>query len=1146
QVVISRFSSLLWDVTKGRAFVREVTVSLPRSWKTNDVTCSLLEPLEAAASPLKPHISISSPHPLFGNRPWTQQSQGCGRPGDFIRMGADILRAVSNESHSHTARQLLSEWVKFRWGVFDESGHEGDPLYPAYYRDPVLKDLRPNRCFGIHENALPYCDSENHVPEAPTKHNALCMGRPAWDIIQQSEDFSNGRNLPSNSTVLHEPIYRYVQENPPRFVLVVEDTAVMNMQRRWEFVRKAVRRTVVYDVPDGTYMALIVFNTIALPVAPLSKIDSVSDVRQRIGSSLPRNPSTVPESHKCVLCGLQEALRTLNSDPMGAAGANIILVTTGAGTATHHQMDEMVRMVQNSGVRVIPVVYPLTEKPGTTSSSATESLEPLIRANGEDSGSLFTVVDEGVGNDSKVSMMVALMDALLAAIRISGPSETPKTPIIVHSESYPGGISSLSIGSFTLDDSTGPSARFSVYYYDLNHVGNIIQLTTPSGDVMASVNMQEEDGDANVIFVNIPKAERGIWRYKVENRADSHQGLHIQVTALENPNRKISVKLWTNTLGAPLRIPDPLQPVILYAEVKDGDAPVIGAQVKAKLQRLGTNATRYPYEPLYINLLDNGVGDPDITKGDGIYSRYLPQVYAVPGHYELSVSADHNGGLAKAPSIDSLSRRSRMFGEMPTSFCCGSVLKYEHMKPVAPFRREVTYGILNVVSALTDKDNIPPSRILDLKTEVNESTNDVTLRWTAPGDDYDWGRAQQYEAVVASSWAEAKAFEGERIESLPVPHMVALEQSLTIEIDRYDEISYISIRAVDSLGNKGGVSNIASVWVPHPPTTRAPITTPSVDLPSSYSAEPQGHGLTQPVRVAGLTLEDVAVIAGSVGGFLVILTVISFFCYSHVARKRRKQQKKDTEKLESNRNVMIKTNSSMMLDQDDSQDSADSVVKDGETLKDGRSLSPVQSWAASKLLAEHERRFSVSSGPIVEQHGSVVHYGTSLHDPFPDVTLTGTHSYPSSQTPSTTHSDPPAYQPSYVSDGYTPHPYSYNPAYNHEDLPPYTPGLSSQSSQASSAYTQEASSQPSEVAYPHEVIAYHAEMPAFVADAASYANPQTSSYLNAIENPLRPPLASRKVPPPVAPKPQMVNRPNTSPSNSGSSGEPKRRNVTQV
>jgi len=403
------------------------------------------------------------------------------------------------------------------------------------------------------------------------------------------------------------PSFRFVQETAPRFVIAVEDTAIMNMQRRWEFVRKAVRRVAVYDIPDGAHVGLVVFNSVARTVAPLSKMESKSDVRQRIGSSLPRNPSTVPESHKCVLCGLQEALRAFDSDSVGAAGANIILITTGAGAATHHQMDEMIRLVKTRQVRVTPILYPLTDRPGNAPSKTTHNLEPLVEASGKGTRT-FTVMDEGVGNDSKVSMLVALMDALLAAVRVSGPTDSMDTPVLVESTAYPGGIASLSTGSFSLDDSIGPDVRFSVYYYDLNHVGNQIQLTTPSGKVMSNVNMQEEDGDANVIFVNIQGAERGIWRYKVENRADSHQGLHVQVTALPSKSRRVNLRVWTSSEGIELNPSDPSRPTILFAEVKEGDNPVLNAHVVAKLQRLGTNASGSGYTPTFIELFDNGIG----------------------------------------------------------------------------------------------------------------------------------------------------------------------------------------------------------------------------------------------------------------------------------------------------------------------------------------------------------------------------------------------------------------------------------------------------------------------------------------------------------------------------------------------------------
>nr|XP_045590148.1 calcium-activated chloride channel regulator 1-like [Procambarus clarkii] len=1143
--VLTEFSGVLWASTGGRASLRSVTVALPRTWRTDALTCSLLTPLTAAAAPTDAHIRVTSSHPVFGSRPWAQQSQGCGRQGDYIQLGGDLLRATTNDTYVHAARLLLAEWVKFRWGVFEERGYQDDPLYPPTFRDPKTNVPRPNTCNTHKMTPAPFCTTAAHTPEAPTKHNAQCNGRPAWDIIMQSQDFFNERNIPTNATAPLLPSVRFVQESAARIVLVVEDTAVMNLQRRWEFVRKAVRRVVVYDVPDGDHVALVVFNSVAHTAAPLSKMDSLSDVRQRVGSSLPRNPSPVPESNKCVLCGLQEALRTLDADPAGAAGATIILVTTGKGAAHQREVDEMSRLATSRGVRVDTVIYPMTERRGG-GGTATDGLQALVAAT---RGSSFTVMDEGVGNDSKVSMMVALMDALLAAVRRSEPPVAPGAPVIIHSTAYPGGIASMSIGNFSLDDSLGSNARFSIYYYDLNHVGNTVQLTAPSGETFASVNMQEEDGDANVIFVNIPNAERGKWQYKVENRADSHQGLHIQITAKESGSRKISLRLWTNAPNTAINATDPSLPVIIYAEVKDGEVPVINARVTAKLQRLGTNTTGSNYDSILVDLFDNGFGDPDITGGDGVYSRYLPTLQGGPGHYQLGVSVDHNSGLALAPINDAFTRHGgRLYGDREKQTCCGSLIKYEHVKPVPPFQRSMIYGVLDVVSPPPPTDIVPPTRILDLRSFVNLTTREVSLRWTAPGDDYDWDRAHHYEAVLASSWAEAKAFDGERISGMPVPVLVGTEQAVAIQVERYDQMVYVAIRAVDEAGNRGGVSNIASLWVPQPPTTPPLLTSPRTLEPTSDLTEPQGRGVTQPVRVAGINLEDMAVIIGSVGGFLIIVAVLATFCYCHVARRRRHHHKKENEKLEANRSVMIKTNSSLMVDQDESHDSVDSTVKDGEVAvaKDGRPLSPIQSWGVSKLLQEHERRVSMTSGPLVEASGSLAHY-QSMQEPFPDVTLTGTHSYPTSQTPSTTHSDPPAYQPPYTTDAYAPYPYPYHPGYSHEELPPYTPGLSSQSSQASTAYTHEIASQPSEI-YPVDPANYPAEMPSFVGEMA-YSQAQPPMYAPCPEDAIitnQAPVRS-KVPPPVAPKPPLAARvAAATAASTTASVEPKRRNVTQV
>ncbi|KAK8744770.1 hypothetical protein OTU49_000604, partial [Cherax quadricarinatus] len=1033
--VLRELSSQMWTATEGRASLREVTVALPRSWRTDALTCSLLTPLVVSSAPVEGHIRVSEPHPVFGARPWTQQSQGCGRQGDFIQLSGDLLRPASNDSHAHAARLLLAEWAKFRWGVFDERGHTNDPLFPPTYRDPsthqwaatgcadgavkgstcdsaqsgcsFAPDLYTNSHLSTSLLAFPdlpsvrqFCNDKTHNRVAPTKHNSLCGGRSAWQIIQQTPDFAGGRNSASNGSRGLDPMLRFVQQASPRYVFVIEDTATMNLQRRWEFLRKAMRRVVVYDVPDGAHVGVVTFHSVARTVAPLTFIESEdSDMRQRVGSSLPRNPSTTPESHKCILCGLKEALRVLDDTNKKENGATVILITTGSGPTPQREVKQMRNLAEQRHLRIEVVLYPLTERRGAA--TASHGLEVLVE---QSRGSIFTVMDEGVGNDSKVKMMVALMDALLASVQRSAPSSAPGAPVLVHSAAYPGGIASMSAGSFALDDSLGPNARFSVYYYDLNHVGNAIQLTAPSGQLIASVNVQEEDGDVNMIFIILEKAERGLWTYSVENRADSHQGLYVQVTAKRNTSTGLQVRLWTSSGSQPVNSSDPSTPVIIYAEVKAGVAPIMDARVVARLQRLGTNATGSNYHPIFLDLWDNGIGDPDITKGDGLYSRYLPPLPGSPGRYLLSADIDYNSGLASVAKGPPTRHHKSLASHLPffhqhgydtwnsEQTCCGYALPYVHTRRAPPFLRHVTWGVLEVVSLSTHHDNVPPSRILDLRVEVNDTVHEIKLRWTAPGDDWDVDRAHHYEAVVAPFWKEARAFQGDRLTGLPQPLPAGTLHTTNLHFTRYEELWFVTVRAVDEANNMGGVGNIAALWVPRPPTTYE-ITTrthPALTTSGNYTM-PSELGSGRPVGKTEFQLEDVAVILGSIGGFLIVVATVVFYCYCYT--KRRKQHhEKDVKKAREgggSGNLIVKPGTLSMEEGGGSHESLDSIVKDDPgTARDGPPLSPVQSWGPTTLIKEHERRMSVHSE--VAEDGPVAYKanGLSPHAPFPDVTVT--------------------------------------------------------------------------------------------------------------------------------------------------------------
>lgn len=102
--------------------------------------------------------------------------------------------------------------------------------------------------------------------------------------------------------------------------------------------------------------------------------------------------------------------------------------------------------------------------------------------------------------------------------------------------------------------------------------------------------------------------QRGLWSYTIENRADSHQGLYVQVTAKRNTTTGLLVKLWTSSADQYINASDPSSPTILFASVTVGESPVLKARVIAKIQRLGINGTGSSYPPIFVQLKDNGVG----------------------------------------------------------------------------------------------------------------------------------------------------------------------------------------------------------------------------------------------------------------------------------------------------------------------------------------------------------------------------------------------------------------------------------------------------------------------------------------------------------------------------------------------------------
>ncbi|CAL4188735.1 unnamed protein product, partial [Meganyctiphanes norvegica] len=608
-------SSSLFVATRGRANFRSIRVLVPSAWTASscpaltDVKLATVE--DWATADLR---VTHGRHPIHGYRPWTLQTQGCAKPGDYISMGHELL--VQNKTES-TGRLVGIEWIKYRYGVFSEVGSPGSPVHPPHYRAPDASWM-PSACantllnthtdcdpssltctpiikqednigltssvmaFPEITSAIKLCDEGSHNREAPTRQNLICFGKSIWEVVRASTDFQNNRNV-EGGLLESEVVFTYVRPQAPRLVLLIEDTNAMNVQKRWDFMRKAIQKTVTYDIPEGYNVGLVVFNSMATIKYQLTALtDGPSGTREKVGFSLPRNPSKEGQHRRCIICGLRKTLQVLRHRGP-TAGGHIILITGDSGTIGETESIEAQNLIGDSQITLHSIVYPLTDKfprPGG-------GLEYLAAHSG---GQTFMVPDEGYGSVSRLGMYYNLLDGLYHTLATIAPQAA--LPVKVHSEEHPGGLKQMSQGSFMVDPALGVDTVFAIFYYDVTHVGNQVHLENPHGQVIDTVNMQKEYHNINMITVRLDEAQviPGLWKYKVENLADSHQALYVQVTSRPRSTTdspEISVRGWSNHPDAQVNASDISLLLALYAEVTADNGAVEGANVTATITRLG-------------------------------------------------------------------------------------------------------------------------------------------------------------------------------------------------------------------------------------------------------------------------------------------------------------------------------------------------------------------------------------------------------------------------------------------------------------------------------------------------------------------------------------------------------------------------------
>ena len=160
---------------------------------------------------------------------------------------------------------------------------------------------------------------------APTKHNVLCQGRSALDVILSHPDFVY-RNPSERDTVEGDlrPEIKIVREPEPQYVLVIETSSSLDDYGQWKWINKATQKFIRYDLPLNSNLAIVTFSNTSSVRHPMVRVDG-DDVRGRLADTIPDKYHLTRSDVKCLLCGVQKAVHDVLRQDM--AGAHIILIT---------------------------------------------------------------------------------------------------------------------------------------------------------------------------------------------------------------------------------------------------------------------------------------------------------------------------------------------------------------------------------------------------------------------------------------------------------------------------------------------------------------------------------------------------------------------------------------------------------------------------------------------------------------------------------------------------------------------------------------------------------------------------------------------------------------------------------------------------
>ncbi|XP_042318344.1 calcium-activated chloride channel regulator 1-like [Sceloporus undulatus] len=845
--MVKEASSYLFSATQQRFYFKTVKVVIPLTWTTQDgykkVTTESYENAD---------IIVADPFLKYGDDPYTLQYGGCGEQGRYIHLTSNFLTNDSlHDVYGSRGRVLVHEWAHLRWGVFDEYNNDAPfyttglnkaeatrcsegitgqyifrtnkgttrkcrvehrtQLYEAgcqFIPDKKQTSLASIMYMQSLSSVIQFCNESNHNIKATNMQNKLCNFRSTWEVIKDSPDFAS--SSPINAPP-PEPSISLLQTQDRVVCLVLDVSGSMASSNRITRLKQAAELFLLQIIEEDSWVGIVTFNSAATIKTYLQQIIS-DNVRETLKTYLP----TTASGGTSICSGVRTGFQVFLQKYVSTEGCEIVLLTDGEDGTVSSCFSE----VQSSGSIIHTIALGpsaakelemLADMTGGLKFSATDTLDSngLIDA--------FSRISSGSGNISQQSIQ----------LESKGESISPHKWLD---------------GTVSIDKTVGNDTFF-VVTWSLSIYPPGIFMIDPKGKRYSQTDFVIESTNVRTARLKIPgTAEAGEWTYSIQNTHTTAQVLTITVTtrAASATVPPVTVKSYMNrdTNNYP-------NPIVIYAEVSQGFLPVIGANVTATVEseKISTE----------IELLDDGSG-ADILKHDGIYSRYFT-AFKENGRYSIKVRVQGNDKIVRRV------RRQSQSLYVP-GYVENGIIKLNEPKPepnedeiqanLGSFSRTTSGGsfVMSGVPSGTPPDLFPPSKITDLEVELNED-DEFLLSWTAPGNDYDSGKAERYEIKMSENPLELRDVSFNTATSLNtsalIPEVAGVRQSFLYKSENLTKENgtsiYFAMRAIDDSNNVGEPSNIARavLLLAALPVPTGPAGTTSDDIHNTPQSSPGTH-----------------------------------------------------------------------------------------------------------------------------------------------------------------------------------------------------------------------------------------------------------------------------------------------------------------